>query len=311
MSVKRICLFAAYSSSGRITDYIIFYLKSLSEFADIFYCADNDFTDAEIDKIRPFVKDAFYGRHSKYDFGSWAKIIDKIGWDKIAEYDELLLVNDSCFGPLFSLSSVFEKMDGVKCDVWGIAKNNFLMSFFLCLKKNVFNDTKLRQFFEKLESSDNKIVFLDYEKELNDILEKHTCAAFLDKETLKQLYKQNKKFVRKSLRSVFPWPLRWFLRIRTNKLRLYDNEALLLPLLGFPFLKKAAFLNATSLIPTYGLKFVKNCTDYDPTLISSILPKECTGKQSFLKYLSERVRLIIERNKYHLMKHFSKNIPKR
>ena len=48
-----------------------------------------------------------------------------------------------------------------------------------------------------------------------------------------------------------------------------------------------------SLIPAYGLKFIERYTDYDPKLISAIIPNEDTF---FLRYLSNRVRLIISRH---------------
>ena len=42
-----------------------------------------------------------------------------VGWDVVGTYDELLLVNDSCY-LLRPLDEVFAQMDATPCDWWGL-----------------------------------------------------------------------------------------------------------------------------------------------------------------------------------------------
>ncbi len=42
-----------------------------------------------------------------------------VGWDVVETYDELLLVNDSCY-LLRPLDEVFARMDATPCDWWGL-----------------------------------------------------------------------------------------------------------------------------------------------------------------------------------------------
>lgn len=301
-TVKRICLFAGFSPKQKIENYVIFYLKSLSDIADVYYCADNDLPEAEVAKISDVVKDVFTGKHSKYDFGSWGKIIDSLGWDFIESYDELILANDSCFGPLFPLQPIFEKMESLDCDAWGVAKNKFIMSFFLCIKRTAFSDAAFRSFFKELTPSKDKMYFLQCEKRLSGILSAHKTAALLDKKNLRILYKQRKSEIKTALKQIIPFKMRLFMRIRTNKIRLYDNEALLLPFLGFPFLKKNAFYAMNSAIPMVGLDFIKRFTNYDPNLISAVIEEYSSEKPSFAKYIYTRLKIAIAQNKRHLVK---------
>ena len=76
---KRICLFAGYHKKNIISDYVLYYLKHLAEFADIYYLADCDMPQIQLDKLKPYVKNAWAYRHEKYDFGSWQELIRKIG----------------------------------------------------------------------------------------------------------------------------------------------------------------------------------------------------------------------------------------
>ena len=95
--------------------------------------------------------------------------------------------------------------------------------------------------------------------------------------------------------------MRLFMRIRTNKIRLYDNEALFLPFFGFPFLKKNAFFTMGSVVPLVGLDFVKQFTDYDPNLISAVVEEYNAERPSFWKYLSVRLNAAFAQNKRHLI----------
>lgn len=57
------------------------------------------------------------GRHGEYDFGSykrgeaWAR---QAGW--LDEVDDLILCNDSCFGPVGSFAPMFERMEARHLD---------------------------------------------------------------------------------------------------------------------------------------------------------------------------------------------------
>ena len=48
-------------------------------------------------RLAPHTAGAWAIRHGAYDFGSYSMLAKElVGWDRIATYDELLLVNDSC-----------------------------------------------------------------------------------------------------------------------------------------------------------------------------------------------------------------------
>lgn len=117
--IKRICLFAGYDRDGIVDDYVVAYLRELSQYADVYYLADSDMQPEELAKLAPYTKGAWAQRHGQYDFGSYSQLAGRVGWDTIAQYEELLLVNDSCY-LLKGLDAVFARMDGKACDWWGL-----------------------------------------------------------------------------------------------------------------------------------------------------------------------------------------------
>lgn len=118
--VRRICLFAGYDVDGIVDDYVVAYLRELSRFADVYYLADCRMRDGEMEKLDGVVAGAWAIRHGRYDFGSYSMLArDLVGWDVIDGYDELLLVNDSCY-LLRPLDDVFARMEAQPCDWWGL-----------------------------------------------------------------------------------------------------------------------------------------------------------------------------------------------
>ena len=117
---RRVCLFAAFDVDGIIDPTAVTYLADLSRFADVYYLADCELEEGELDKIAPYTKGAWAIRHGRYDFGSYSKLASElVGWDVIDQYDEMMLANDSCW-LVQPLDAVFAKMDATTCDWWGL-----------------------------------------------------------------------------------------------------------------------------------------------------------------------------------------------
>ncbi|WP_159449377.1 CDP-glycerol glycerophosphotransferase family protein [Demequina sp. NBRC 110051] len=117
--VRRVCLFAAYDADGVVDDYVIDYVRELSRFADVYYLADSDMPESELEKLADITVEAWADRHGEYDFGSYKRLAERVGWERLETYDEMLLVNDSCY-LLRPLDEVFSQMDSRACDWWGL-----------------------------------------------------------------------------------------------------------------------------------------------------------------------------------------------
>ncbi len=171
---KRICLFAGYHPKNQISDYVVYYVRALAQFADVYYMADCDMPQAQLDKLGPHVKGAWAKRHGKYDFGSWQELIQKLGWDQLAQYDECLFVNDSVFAPLFPLAPIFEKA-AAQPQLGAWALNSFegiyIGSFFFVLRKPVLLSDNFKHFITHVSAQvDVGDVIRNYEKKLPEVI---------------------------------------------------------------------------------------------------------------------------------------------
>ncbi len=93
-----------------------------------------------------------------YDFTSWKATLDC--FPSIYASKELILANDSNFGPMPSFTHVHKRMQSIKCDFWGM---NFglglapaLQSFYLVFKPQVIQHAAFKTFFANVPLDNNK-----------------------------------------------------------------------------------------------------------------------------------------------------------
>ncbi|RQV94774.1 hypothetical protein EH221_07085, partial [bacterium] len=195
--MKRICLFAAYDPDGIIDDYVIHYLKELSQYANVHYLADCDMSGEQLSKIAPFTLSASAYKHGKYDFGAWSELINRIGWEEIEKYDELILANDSQY-LVGDIGPYLTTMENRKLDFWAglavceeylggripleqfIESRNILtipftfVSSFLVLSKELFSKAFIQNFFAEITPVENRLqVYEKYELGLSRLILRH------------------------------------------------------------------------------------------------------------------------------------------
>ncbi len=172
---KRLTILAGYDKQSIIDPYVKTIIKDLKKNSSK-VIAVFDFENTRNLKPEKGVETIFK-KHGEYDFGSW-----KIGLESVKKelknYDELVLVNDSCF-PMGGLKPVFSKMKSKKCDWWGlyqVSHNGFSaynISFFQVFKKQVFNNKYFLDFFKNVKKQPSiKEVVKEYEVGLSHFLRK-------------------------------------------------------------------------------------------------------------------------------------------
>ena len=117
---RRACLFAGWDSDARIDATVLRYLTDLARHADVFYLADCEMPATELAKLDGIAQEAWAQRHGAYDMGSYSLLArDLVGWDRLSTYDEVLLVNDSCY-LIQPLDATLDMMRDRPCAWWGM-----------------------------------------------------------------------------------------------------------------------------------------------------------------------------------------------
>lgn len=166
---RRTAVFASFSGDGRIGETVLHYLRGLKEVVDnIVFVADNPVFPGEAGKLDGLARVAVFRRHGGYDFGSY-----KAGWAEAKALglldpgvcDELVVCNDSCFGPVYPFSEAFAEMarrnreakGEDRFDFWGMTAHVLfgrphIQSYFYVFGKAVLEGGALDRFFDRMES---------------------------------------------------------------------------------------------------------------------------------------------------------------
>ena len=166
--MNRVCIFAHYDKDNIIDDYVIYYLNALKkDFNKIIFVSDSDLPEKETEKLSSLCDYVQAYHHGEYDWGSYKFgyiIAKQNNW--LFDADELLLCNDSVYGPVFSLEPIFHKMSHDDCDFWGIFENKYglsvnvmephIQSWFILLKKNVLTSNLFDNFISSVRHLENK-----------------------------------------------------------------------------------------------------------------------------------------------------------
>ncbi len=278
--MKRLCVFAHWDRDSIIDDYVIYYLKALKEVCEtIIFVSDCNLDSNETNKLNNIADFVLAQTHGEYDFGSYKRGF-LLAKEKSLQFEELLFVNDSCYGPFYPLKPIFEEMENKKCDFWGMTQNRYgitnfeesptkpsiaphIQSYFILFKQSVFNSDIFKNFINsiKAENAKNDVV-TNNEVGLSQLLYKNgfKIAVFINKY----------RFIHNCL--IEKW----------DKLIAQDN---------FPFLKTAIIKN--------GLYFTGEVNGWEKVITQTNYPIK------LIKQHSERVKNLFE-NKYSNMNAYRK-----
>jgi lipopolysaccharide biosynthesis protein len=137
MPAAPVCLFAQYDPSGRIAPHVLRYLAHLAECGFVVHVACSGATRlAEDDKaaLRQIGATPHPRVNAGLDFGAWQELL-RTGCAEGAP--EVLLANDSVFGPFADLRPLLAAMRARRLDAWGMVASTegvwHLQSWFVCL----------------------------------------------------------------------------------------------------------------------------------------------------------------------------------
>jgi len=169
----RAAIFAHYDPDGVVDPYAHHYLDALQNVCSkIVFVSTAQMTTEEIRKLENKGIVVIVRENTGYDFMSYRLGLKGL---TLLDYDEVILCNDSVYGPFFSLKGVVAAMDEQECDFWGVTESNeichHLQSYFLVFKKKILNSDIFINFWHNVKTFRNKKdVIRNYEIELTRIL---------------------------------------------------------------------------------------------------------------------------------------------
>ncbi len=163
--MRRLCIYLTYDKQKIIDRYIAYMLQELKTCSDFLVVVSNQ---KEIicgaDILEAYADEIFYRENFGFDAGGYKDALcDFLGWDRVLSYDELVLVNDSMFGPFKPMKDIFAEMSKKKIDFWGLSKHGerkdlkdgcyfpeHIQSFFLVIRSKMLHCSQFKDYWQNM-----------------------------------------------------------------------------------------------------------------------------------------------------------------
>lgn len=195
-SVKRVLIYVHYNKNDDLSEYVIYQLEKLKTFyTKIVILSNSKLTKLSRSKLEKYADTVIQRRNIGFDFAAWRDGILSIGWDDLGVYDELTLMNDTCFGPIRDMSTIYEQFNkNLEVDFWGITNHReepvgmpgtmneqnqlgnpipeYIQTYFIAFKNRAVKSEVFQNFWNMVEDyTDIKQAIIHYETQLTKLLE--------------------------------------------------------------------------------------------------------------------------------------------
>jgi hypothetical protein len=174
----KVALFMHYDRAGRVPGPVIGYIEDLiaNGFSVVFVTNSGILTEAGEARLKAICAAVFVRHNRGYDFGAWRDVIDALRLPA-ANTEELLIINDSMYGPLAPLAPTLAKLDYQVADIWGLTESwqerYHLQSFFLAFGPAALQSPAFKQFWHSVKPVPSKTYIVrQYEVGLTQVMMK-------------------------------------------------------------------------------------------------------------------------------------------
>ena len=171
--MKRAAIFMFYDKAGVCDDYVAYYLGEIKTVCEKLVIVSNgSITPEARDRFLEYVDqgDLVVRENKGFDAWGYRAGLMHIGFEGLAEYDEVLITNDTVFGPVYPLEGIFSEMEEREdLGFWGmtqhpayekedlVTRNNpygyapeHLQTYFVVFRKALLESEIFERFWTKL-----------------------------------------------------------------------------------------------------------------------------------------------------------------
>ena len=269
--MNRLGLFLFYDSDGIVDDYVKYLLDDMNQhLSDLCIIVNGELTSEGMKTFEKYSDKIIIRSNKGFDVGAWKDaMIDEYGFEKLEEYDEVILFNDSFFGPVYPFSEMFGEMNKKDLDFWAITvhgdapdprnlcpypfRPRYLQLFFLVFRKEFVKSNEFKKYWQDLPYFEN---FNDVGYKHQAVFTKHFSdlgfkwAAYVDTGDLEESIEKSTSFHTYNMYDM----------VKNRRLPVIKRKAFKLP-------RKFHLIFNNSMDIASTMQFLDKDTDYDVSLI--------------------------------------------
>lgn len=127
-TINRLVIYFFYDADGIVDRYVPYMLEDINKNCSELFVVCNG-------KLTPEGRKIFLGltpnlmvrENVGFDVWAYKEALEHYGWDRLAEFDEIVMMNHTIMGPVYPFSEMFAEMNQRDLDFWGITKFHKVM----------------------------------------------------------------------------------------------------------------------------------------------------------------------------------------
>jgi lipopolysaccharide biosynthesis protein len=176
----RLGIYFFYDAQGVVDRYVDYFLDDmLQNLTELYIVCNGKVEEASLSRLQKYSKHILVRKNEELDVGAYREVMRQIGYDKLANYDEVVLMNATIYGPIYPFRQMFSEMEQRDVDFWGITSHGadesnpfprnglkdlpeHIQSHFLVVRKPVLQDAHFRNHWEnmpKIKSYEDSVAF--------------------------------------------------------------------------------------------------------------------------------------------------------
>ena len=263
-NIKRAAIYVFFDKDGTVDEYVCKLLDSLHEVCHhIVVVVNGKISKCGKFKLEKYADNLIFRENKGYDITAYICGLNYLQKNFFNEYDEVVLLNSTLYGPFFPINKMFNEMALKDLDFWGLLKHYAAYDTSIASSKYNYIPEYIQSYFMVLRRS------LLYSKDLEEYISKLP--------EIKNYNDARGKFEIEFTKDISEKGYQYDAYLDMNKYKEYSSNFIMwlpyeLILKGCPFLKQKSFnfgpelmLSTTQTQKAYD--FIEKNTDYDTELI--------------------------------------------
>jgi Lipopolysaccharide biosynthesis protein len=265
---NRLGIFFFYDKDGIVDEYVNVLLQDMKKhMKELLIVCNGKLTSQSREFFEQLSNHVVVRENKGFDVWAYKEGMQYFGWDKLAEFDELLLFNFTLFGPIYPFEEMFHTMNEQDLDFWGITKHHgwdfdpfgkvkygylpeHIQSHFVAIRKRMHTSYEFKSYWDNMREITSYDEAISYHE------------AIFTKDFADKGFKWNVFVDTDDLKETTPYPL-----LMTPTELVKNRRCPIIKRRSF-FHHTADFLNFTTGEPTLELyEYIRNNIDYDINLI--------------------------------------------
>lgn len=161
--MKRLLLYVHFNKYQALSSHVLYQLEKMRPlFSRLVFISNSPLSSEDFQYLQTHhLMDDFVQReNSGFDFAAWRDGMNHVGFENLADYDSVTVMNDTCFGPLWDMAPLYHQFEhDPETDFWGMtnfrktaAFKEHLQSYYLSFSKEVVASNAFQHFWTKVQN---------------------------------------------------------------------------------------------------------------------------------------------------------------